>query len=213
MVLKVDLQCPCCYKKVKKIICKFPQIRDQVYSEKENKVRITVVCCDPEKIRDKLCCKGAKVIKSIEIVDPPKPERPKPEKPKDPEKPKPEKPIEEPIKPPKPPSTKPVDVPKPDKPRPPVVPGPTPAPCPPRPCWCPPGPCWCPPVFPVRPCCGPCSQGIGGGPCNCWHRPPPPMPRPCFDGCCVYGCHHRPCHVTICDYYFSEENPQACSIM
>ncbi|KAL6562329.1 hypothetical protein OROGR_003336 [Orobanche gracilis] len=24
MVLKVDLQCPCCYKKVKKILCKFP---------------------------------------------------------------------------------------------------------------------------------------------------------------------------------------------
>ncbi|XP_027087896.1 uncharacterized protein [Coffea arabica] len=68
MRLKVDLQCPCCYKKVKNILCKFPQIRDQVYDEKQNLVTITVVCCSPEKIRDKLCCKGGKVIKSIEIV-------------------------------------------------------------------------------------------------------------------------------------------------
>ncbi|XP_027184865.1 protein PYRICULARIA ORYZAE RESISTANCE 21-like [Coffea eugenioides] len=93
MRLKVDLQCPCCYKKVKKILCKFPQIRDQIYDEKQNLVTITVVCCSPEKIRDKLCCKGGKVIKSIEIVEPPKP-KPPPEKPKEPEKPKP--PLDEP---------------------------------------------------------------------------------------------------------------------
>ena len=29
---------------------------------------IKVVCCDPEKIRDKLCCKGGGAIKSIKIV-------------------------------------------------------------------------------------------------------------------------------------------------
>ncbi|KAL6546861.1 hypothetical protein OROMI_022582 [Orobanche minor] len=93
MVLKVDLQCPCCYKKVKKILCKFPQIRDQVYDEKANTVTITVVCCSPEKIRDKLCCKGAKVIKSIEIKEPPNPKPIQTEKPKEPEKSKePEKP-------------------------------------------------------------------------------------------------------------------------
>nr|URQ29608.1 pollen-specific leucine-rich repeat extensin-like protein [Sinningia speciosa] len=72
MVLKVDLQCPCCYKKTKKILCKFPEIRDQVYDEKENTVTITVVCCSPEKIRDKLCCEGGKVITSIKIKEPPK---------------------------------------------------------------------------------------------------------------------------------------------
>ncbi|KAG6392410.1 hypothetical protein SASPL_146628 [Salvia splendens] len=61
-----------------------PEIR-----EKENKVRITIVSNNPEKIRDRLCCKGAKVIKGIEFVEPPKPEMPKqPEKPKEPEKPK-----------------------------------------------------------------------------------------------------------------------------
>ncbi|GMP75832.1 hypothetical protein CsSME_00032784 [Camellia sinensis var. sinensis] len=28
MVLKVDLQCSSCYKKIKKTLCKFPQIQD-----------------------------------------------------------------------------------------------------------------------------------------------------------------------------------------
>ncbi|XP_055811261.1 pollen-specific leucine-rich repeat extensin-like protein 1 [Solanum dulcamara] len=86
MVLKVDLQCSRCYKKVKKILCKFPQIRDQMYDEKANIVTISVFCCNPEKIRDKLCCKGGGVIKSIEIKEPPKPKVA--EKPKEPEKPK-----------------------------------------------------------------------------------------------------------------------------
>ncbi|KAL6553184.1 hypothetical protein OROGR_007026 [Orobanche gracilis] len=101
MVLKVDLQCPSCYKKTRKTLCKFPQIRDQIYDEKANTVTITVVCCSPEKIRDRLCCKGGKAIKSIEIKEPDGPKDPqmmkkkkeleKPEekeKPKGPEKPK-----------------------------------------------------------------------------------------------------------------------------
>ncbi|KAB2637628.1 pollen-specific leucine-rich repeat extensin-like protein 1 [Pyrus ussuriensis x Pyrus communis] len=111
MVLKVDLGCHKCYKKVKKVLCKFPQIRDQIYDEKENRVVIKVVCCSPEKIRDKICCKGGGAIKSIEIKEPEKPKPPPPEKPKPPppaEKPKPpppEKPKEpEKPKPPKPPA-------------------------------------------------------------------------------------------------------------
>ncbi|CAN4089974.1 unnamed protein product [Withania somnifera] len=76
MVLKVDLQCPCCYKKAKKILCKMPQVRDQVYDEKANTISIVVVCCSPERIRAKLCCKGGKAIKSIEIKEPPKPKEP-----------------------------------------------------------------------------------------------------------------------------------------
>ncbi|KAI9124844.1 hypothetical protein K1719_004171 [Acacia pycnantha] len=68
MRLKVDLQCEKCYKKVKKVLCKFPQIREQVFDEKKNIVTIKVVCCSPEKIRDQLCCKGCGAIKSIEIV-------------------------------------------------------------------------------------------------------------------------------------------------
>ncbi|KAK4263512.1 hypothetical protein QN277_028911 [Acacia crassicarpa] len=116
MRLKVDLQCEKCYKKVKKVLCKFPQIRDQVFDEKKNIVTIKVVCCSPEKIRDKLCCKGCGAIKSIEIVEPPKP-KPPPEKPKEPEKPKP--PPEKPKEPekPKPPADKPKE---PEKPKPPA---------------------------------------------------------------------------------------------
>ncbi|KAI3795684.1 hypothetical protein L1987_38341 [Smallanthus sonchifolius] len=89
MVLNVDLKCSGCYKKVKKVICKIPQIRDQVFDVDKNKVRIMVVCCSPEKIRDKLCYKGGGAIQSIEIVE--KPEKPKPagDKPKEAEKPKP----------------------------------------------------------------------------------------------------------------------------
>ncbi|KAG6394158.1 hypothetical protein SASPL_144738 [Salvia splendens] len=198
---------------------------EKVYKEKENKVVITVVCCNPEKFRDKLCCKGAKVIKSIEIVDPPKPKPVEPEKPKpipekpkpvDPEKPKPVEPEKtKPIEPekPKPPPRKP-EQPKPPTPGPGPIPALGPCGCQPPPPILGPGPCGCPPVSPVRTCCGPCSQGYGGGPCYFGHgQPPPPMPQPCFDGCYVYGWHDRPCHVTRCDYYFSEENPQACSII
>ncbi|KAL3521822.1 hypothetical protein ACH5RR_014656 [Cinchona calisaya] len=58
MILKADLQYHSCYKKIKKILCKFPQ-----------------------KIRDKLCRKGGKVIKSIEIVVPPPPRKDTPQKP------------------------------------------------------------------------------------------------------------------------------------
>ncbi|KAJ0016978.1 hypothetical protein Pint_09428 [Pistacia integerrima] len=87
MVLKVDLQCEKCYRKVKKVLCKFPQIQDQVFDEKQNTVRIKVVCCSPEKMKQKIRCKGGESIKSIEIVPPPPP--PPPPKPKEPEKPKP----------------------------------------------------------------------------------------------------------------------------
>ncbi|XP_051135271.1 protein PYRICULARIA ORYZAE RESISTANCE 21 [Andrographis paniculata] len=95
MVLKVDLQCYCCYKKIKKTLCKFPQIRDQVFDEKNNTVSIIVVCCSPEKIRDKLCSKAGKVIKGIDIKDSAKPKEP--EKKKDADKPK--EPPKEPSKP------------------------------------------------------------------------------------------------------------------
>jgi hypothetical protein len=88
MRLKVDLECDKCYKKVKKLLSKYPQIRDQKYDEKGNIVTITVVCCSPEKIRDKLCYKGGGSIKSIEIVDLPKPKAAEPEKKKEVDKPK-----------------------------------------------------------------------------------------------------------------------------
>ncbi|GER51625.1 heavy metal transport/detoxification superfamily protein [Striga asiatica] len=235
MVLKVDLQCPCCYKKVKKILCKFPQIRDQVYDEKANTVTITVFCCNPEKIRDKLCCKGAKVIKSIEIKDPPKPKLP--EKPKDPVKPKePEKPKvviiekpkelekpkvvmpEKPKEPEKPkqvenPQEKPKEVekpkegPKPERPK--IIPQAAPNFPQPEPVV---GPSWPEPVneypaaYPVRTCCGECYGGYGGGPCYNGYG------NDDYYGYDGYG-YGRGCPIRRCDYYFSDENPRGCSIM
>ncbi|KAK6933454.1 Heavy metal-associated domain, HMA [Dillenia turbinata] len=78
MILKVDLHCSKCYKKVKKVLCKFPEITDQVWDEKANTVTIKVSSCNPEKIRDKICCKGGKSIKCIKIVLPTPPTTPPP---------------------------------------------------------------------------------------------------------------------------------------
>ncbi|GLT24914.1 hypothetical protein SLA2020_000760 [Shorea laevis] len=97
MVLDVDLQCSKCYKKVKKLLCKFPEIRDQEYDEKANKVTIKVVCCSPEKIRDKLRCKGGRSIKKIVIKEPEKPKPPE-EKKKEKEPPKKEEKTDKDVK-------------------------------------------------------------------------------------------------------------------
>ncbi|XWS09196.1 hypothetical protein CRYUN_Cryun40dG0065200 [Craigia yunnanensis] len=97
MVLNVDLQCSRCYKKVKKVLCKFPQIQDQKYDEKANTVTITVVSCCPGKIRDKICFNGGGIIKCITIKPPPKPD-PKPPPKQDP-KPNPPKPDPKPSPP------------------------------------------------------------------------------------------------------------------
>ncbi|CAK9182216.1 unnamed protein product [Ilex paraguariensis] len=199
MVLKVDLQCPHCRKKIKKILCKFPQIRDQTYDEKHNTVTIKVVCCSPEKIRDKLCCKGGKTIKSIDILPPLKPKPP--EKPKETEKPKPpEKPKETPKETPKGPRSpkrdtkEPPKAPAPLKPHPPPMPEPVSA-------------------YPIRICCGPCSEGRDGGPCyHGYGVPPPPPPGPCYDGYGYYGGYGRGYCGSRGDC-FSDENPSACTIM
>ncbi|KAG4196225.1 hypothetical protein ERO13_A06G156701v2 [Gossypium hirsutum] len=72
MVLKVDLQCYRCYQKVKKVLCKYPEIRDQKYDEKANTVTITVVSIDPQCIKTKIRSKAGSCIKSIEIKPPEK---------------------------------------------------------------------------------------------------------------------------------------------
>nr|XP_023872941.1 protein PYRICULARIA ORYZAE RESISTANCE 21-like [Quercus suber]POE85243.1 hypothetical protein CFP56_67847 [Quercus suber] len=206
MVIKVDLQCSRCYKKIKKVICRIPQIQDQVYNEKENLVIIKVVCCSPEKIKQKIICKGGSTIKGIEIkeVEKPKkrPEKPnetvKPNEPEDPEKPKgPGKPKE--AKGPEKPKEKPIEIPAP----PPHCPPPH---CPPQ----------CPPPYPVfRTCRTECYGGRGGGPCYSGHRPPLCCDgyygRPIYDS---YGGGggYRSSYVSPCDY-FSEENSSGCSIM
>ncbi|KAJ6332313.1 hypothetical protein OIU76_010659 [Salix suchowensis] len=72
MVIKVvDLGCEKCHKKIKKILCKIPQIQSQIYVEKENTVTITVVCCSPEKIKRKILRKGCGFIECIVIKPPP----------------------------------------------------------------------------------------------------------------------------------------------
>ncbi|MBA0577705.1 hypothetical protein Golob_025114, partial [Gossypium lobatum] len=71
MVLKVDLQCYRCYRKVKKVLCKYPG-KDQKYDEKANTVTITVVSIDPHCIKTKISCKAGSCIKSIEIKQPEK---------------------------------------------------------------------------------------------------------------------------------------------
>ncbi|KAM3749096.1 hypothetical protein ACB098_05G156800 [Castanea mollissima] len=83
MRIKVDLQCPRCRKKIKKLLCKIPQVQDQQYKEKENLV-IKVVCCSPEKIKQKIICKGGDIIKRIEIKETEKKTKPPDEKEKPP---------------------------------------------------------------------------------------------------------------------------------
>ncbi|XP_031270368.1 protein PYRICULARIA ORYZAE RESISTANCE 21-like [Pistacia vera] len=211
MRLKVDLQCEKCYRKVKKVLCKFPQIQDQVYDEKQNTVTIKVVCCSPEKIKQKICCKGGDSIKSIEIIPPPKPKEPKKpeEKKKEPAELPKQRPIEPIQAPPigKPPTEPPparakAEPPKQDKPMVTFVD--------------PPAPGFPPPAYPnpVGMCCRECYEGRGRGPCyqlDYYGRPR-----------CYCGYNGRPvCDswgtdsygVNRCDY-FSEENPNAaCRIM
>ncbi|KAI4311866.1 hypothetical protein MLD38_036730 [Melastoma candidum] len=78
MEMKVDLQCSKCYKKIKRVLCRYPQIRDQIYDKENNKVFITVVCCSPECIKEKIIRRGGNTVESIKIM---------PDKPKEPVKP------------------------------------------------------------------------------------------------------------------------------
>ncbi|RVW58864.1 hypothetical protein CK203_108317 [Vitis vinifera] len=75
MKLKVvNLGCKRCYKKIKKLLFKFPG----TFIEKEDTVIIKVVCSYPEMIRTKLFYKGSDTIKSIEVIPPEKPPPPPP---------------------------------------------------------------------------------------------------------------------------------------
>ncbi|CAM8896954.1 unnamed protein product [Rhodiola kirilowii] len=220
MILKVDLQCDCCYKKVKKLLCKFPEIRDRIFDEKSNTVMIKVICCDPEKIRYKLCNKGRGSIKSIEIKDPDEPKTvpADPPKPKEVTPPPAAKP--EPPKQPPPPAKAPDPVQNPapkiqDPPKP-----PEPVPKPPNSA---PKPFEPYPLFgsePIPTCCEQCYGSRAGGPCNYGYGAPPPIYyEGYFNGRMVgyngYGPNGpiRICHPGRCADYFSEENPMGCSVM
>ncbi|XVF84040.1 hypothetical protein PTKIN_Ptkin16aG0542700 [Pterospermum kingtungense] len=151
------------------------EIQDQKYEEKTNTVTITVVCCNPEKLMEKIRCEGCRFIKTIEIKLPTPSPTPK----------------KTPPPPPTPPKTPPPTPPKPD----PMATirfefcctecscGPNgrhchsckpPPPPPPRPCHC-------------RPFCDGCVCGCGRG-CGC--------------GC---GGSYRYCHVSHGGCSFEED--------
>ncbi|KAL6332663.1 hypothetical protein AAG906_010003 [Vitis piasezkii] len=215
MRLRVDLECDRCYKKIKKLLCKFPEIRDQAFFEKENTVTIKVVCCSPDKIRDKLICKGGKTIKSIEIIVPektkpppekttPPPEKPKPqpEKPKEPEKPKP---------PPEKPPPKPEPLPEPPPEDSPTQPA---TPKPPQPTTVVGYPPFWPVELPRPPAPAPGHHGYGilyqrTSSCDGYVRLVPSYDEPY--GGWPSGCRCNRRYGCRCEY-FTEENP-ACTIM
>uniref|UniRef100_A0A2P2M851 Keratinocyte proline-rich protein-like isoform X3 n=1 Tax=Rhizophora mucronata TaxID=61149 RepID=A0A2P2M851_RHIMU len=89
MVIKVDLGCEKCRKKIKKVLCKIPQIKNQIYDEKSNTVTITVGCGCPEKVKEKIRCKAGDIILGIEIKPPETSKEPK-------KKPEDKKPTEKP---------------------------------------------------------------------------------------------------------------------
>ncbi|GAY47234.1 hypothetical protein CUMW_103040 [Citrus unshiu] len=107
------------------------EIQEQFFDEKTNTVTIKVVCCSPEKIRDKLCCKGDGSIKTIEILEPKPP--PPPPKPKPKPSPPPPAPAPEPKPSPPPPAPAPEPKPSPPPPAPAPAPQPKPSPAPPPP--------------------------------------------------------------------------------
>ncbi|KAI4311868.1 hypothetical protein MLD38_036732 [Melastoma candidum] len=213
MVIKVDLQCCKCYKKIKKVLCRYPQLRDQIYDEKDNRVFIRVVCCSPECIMEKIICKAGDTVESIEIMpDKPKePEKPKPaEKPKEPEKPKP---VEKPKDPPKREKPKVVTVEPPKEAANPRLQS--------------------LPSLPLRQrhrtpwyrdsrCChrrnksqctlsGYAAAAAKGGPSYCRRGPT------CHDGCGrpAYECRgtNKGYYMSSCDEYLSEENASGCRVM
>jgi len=197
-----------------------------VYDEKGNYVIIKVVCCSPEKVKQKIICKGGDTIKSIEIreieknTNPPEEEKP------------PKKTAEKPPETEKKPQQKNDPEPVPKLPLGPVC-------VPVRPCGCGTcctkccgrrggGPCLCghgtkprphakPVPLPVpvpvpayRPvgfgtCCTECYEGRDGGPCHYGHGRPPP----CYDGY-YYG---RPVYDSYGGGYRCEETSSGCTIM
>ncbi|XP_072989726.1 uncharacterized protein [Typha latifolia] len=106
IVLKVDLDCHLCYKKIRKILCKLQEkenIKTISYDDKNKTVTISGPF-DAKKISGKLTCKAGKVIKEIQIKEnkenkekekEKEKEKPKDTKPAEKEKPKPAKPEKE----------------------------------------------------------------------------------------------------------------------
>ena len=198
---------------------------------------IKVVCCSPDKIRDKLICKGGKTIKSIEIIvpektkPPPEKTKPPPEKPKPPPEkltpppaapePAPDKPKDSRTPPvtPTPPTTVvgyPIFSPVYGPPPPPTGPAPRPRPPPtgPAPEKPTPQPATPKPPYPDLGHGGPCHHGYGipyqrPSSCDGYVRQVPSYDEPY--GGWPSGCRCNRSYGCRCEY-FTEENP-ACTIM
>ncbi|CAM0873976.1 unnamed protein product [Alopecurus aequalis] len=70
LILKVDLDCCSCYKKIRKILCKLQDqegIRTISFDDGSNTIAV-VGPFDPHRLSCKIRCKGGKVIKGIEII-------------------------------------------------------------------------------------------------------------------------------------------------
>uniref|UniRef100_A0A6N2KCQ9 HMA domain-containing protein n=1 Tax=Salix viminalis TaxID=40686 RepID=A0A6N2KCQ9_SALVM len=218
MVIKADLECDKCHKKIKKVLYRIPQIQNQIYDKKAGTVTITVFCCSPENVREKIIFKGGHAVKSIEIKVPPPPppkEAPPPkevaEKPKDPAKSKEsEKPVVVIVEPPKPekPIVVIVEQPKQKEPE----PAPPPKALEPL--------AVCPPALAHPRTCSPeYNQWIGGGPCYHGHgRPASPSYE--VHGSAVYdswggggGGGQRTGYDPWQREYVYEDNPSYCTIM
>ncbi|CAN6168746.1 unnamed protein product [Urochloa humidicola] len=69
IVLKVDLECEKCYKKIRRVLCKIQDkmnIKTISFDEKSNAVTISGPF-DAEKVCNKLCCEAGRVIKEMDI--------------------------------------------------------------------------------------------------------------------------------------------------
>ncbi|KAG2638271.1 hypothetical protein PVAP13_2NG582400 [Panicum virgatum] len=69
IVLKVDLECERCYKKIRRVLCKIQDemnIKTISFDEKSNAVTISGPF-DAEKVCKKLCCKAGRVIKEMDV--------------------------------------------------------------------------------------------------------------------------------------------------
>ncbi|OEL30299.1 hypothetical protein BAE44_0008686, partial [Dichanthelium oligosanthes] len=69
IVLKVDLECERCYKKIRRVLCKIQDkmdIKTISFDEKKNAVTISGPF-DADKVCKKLCCKAGRVIKEMDV--------------------------------------------------------------------------------------------------------------------------------------------------
>ncbi|VAH24115.1 unnamed protein product [Triticum turgidum subsp. durum] len=221
LILKVDLGCCPCYKKIRKILCKLQdeeRIRTISYDDGNHTIAVAGPF-DPHKLSCKIRCKGRKLIKGIHILqhnggaEPPAMNNGKNNHKGKTKEPPPSSPIHEPPPPPpvdeKPPS--PVQPAPPDRHVSPVMeatieekkPGENPAELklPPL------GHCGCS-------CCKPCYQGYYEG-CRCcscgrvYGYAVSVVPTPAGAGCYAGGGYSR----SACQLFSDEDPTSACTIM